>query len=221
MKFQNIKTIYFDYDGTIHDSIKIYAPAFRKSYDFLVENKKAEPKEWTDDEIKKWLGYTSKEMWKNFMVDLDEQIKVEASSIIGKEMENQIFSGNARLYNDALDVLDILKNRGYKLVFLSNCSINYMEVSNRLFNLKSYFHDMICSEMYDFIPKHEILKKIKNNYGMNQVIIGDRFHDIESAEKNNIESVFCEYGYGDIEEGIKATVTIKDIKEILWYLDDN
>lgn len=221
MKFQNIKTIYFDYDGTIHDSIKIYAPAFRKSYDFLVENKKAEPKEWTDDEIKKWLGYTSKEMWKNFMVDLDEQIKVEVSSIIGKEMENQIFSGNARLYNDALDVLDILKNRGYKLVFLSNCSINYMEVSNRLFNLKSYFHDMICSEMYDFIPKHEILKKIKNNYGMNQVIIGDRFHDIESAEKNNIESVFCEYGYGDIEEGIKATVTIKDIKEILWYLDDN
>lgn len=217
MKFKDIKTIYFDYDGTIHDSLKIYAPAFRKAYDFLVEKKKAEPRLWSDDEIKKWLGFTSMEMWKNFMSDLEEPVKNEASSIIGKEMENQILSGNARLYSGSLNVLEQLRNSGYKLVFLSNCSINYMEVSSRTFDLKSYFHDMICSEMYGFIPKHEILHKIKNNYEMNQIIVGDRFHDIESAVKNNIKSVFCEYGYGEKGEGDKTDVAIKDISEILWY----
>jgi len=35
-QLEGIKTIYFDYDGTLHNSNKIYAPAFRKAYDFLV-----------------------------------------------------------------------------------------------------------------------------------------------------------------------------------------
>lgn len=219
MKFENIKTIYFDYDGTIHDSIKIYSLAFKKSYDFLVENKKALPKEWKDEEIRKWLGYTSKDMWKNFMSELEEPYKKEASFIIGNEMEEQILSGNAKLYDGALGVLEHLKQRGYNLVFLSNCSINYMKISSKVFNLESYFHDMICSEMFDYMSKHEILNKIKNNYEMNQVIVGDRFHDIESAVKNNIKSVFCEYGYGEKTEGNHASAHIKDIKEILWYFD--
>lgn len=217
MKFKDVKTIYFDYDGTIHDSIKIYAPAFRKAYDFLVEKNKVKPRPWCDDEIKKWLGFTSKEMWENFMGDLTEPIKNEASSIIGSEMENQIISGNASLYHGAANVLEQLKNRGYRLVFLSNCSVRYMEISCKTFDLEMYFHEMVCSEMHDFIPKHEILHKIKNKYEMNQVIVGDRFHDIESAVKNSIESVFCEYGYGEKGEGDKATVTIKDINEILSY----
>ena len=65
-----------------------------------------------------------------------------------------------------------------------------------------------------------VLNKIKYNYKMNQVIVGDRFHDIESAIKNNIYSIFCEYGYGDISEGNKANVNIKDIKEILRYFEE-
>lgn len=215
MDLNNVKTIYFDYDGTIHDCIKIYAPAFRKSYDFLVENKKAQPRQWEDSEIQKWLGYTSKEMWKNFMVDLEESIKNEASSIIGKEMERSILSGNARLYDGSLDVLKQLKDKGFNLVFLSNCSMKYMEASSKVFNLKIYFDDMVCSEMYGYVPKHDILNQIKNNYEINQIIIGDRFHDIEAAEKNNIYSIFCEYGYGDKTEGKKADVSIKDIREIL------
>lgn len=217
MKFKNIKTIYFDYDGTIHDCIQIYSPAFRKAYEFLVENKKASPRQWSDNEIKKWLGYTSKEMWKNFMDDLEEPLKNEASQIIGREMKNLISSGNARLYDGAIDVLKQLKSCGHNLVFLSNCSISYMKISSEVFNLSSLFNDMICSEMYGYIPKHEILHKIKNNYEMNQVIVGDRFHDIESAMKNNIESIFCQYGYGEVSEGYDASVQIKDIKEILWY----
>ena len=128
MKSSNIKTIYFDYDGTLHDSIKIYAPAFKKAYDFLVENNYAKKRLWRDEEIAKWLGYTSNEMWKNFM----------------EEMENQILAGNAVLYDGALDVLKQLKNKGYNLIFLSNCSINYMELSNKVFNLNLFFNDMIC-----------------------------------------------------------------------------
>jgi len=215
MKFQGVNTLYFDFDGTIHNSVKIYAPAFKKAYDFLVKNNKAKTREWKNEEITKWLGYTSNEMWKNFMKDLEEPYKNSASEIIGKEMQEQMIAGNARLYDNAENVLKQLKNRGYKLVFLSNCSMKYMEVSAKAFNLNLYFDDMVCSEMYDFIPKHEILKIIKNDYEMNQVIIGDRFHDIDSAVINGIESVYCKYGYGLDGEGDRATACINDITEVL------
>lgn len=217
MKFKDIRTIYFDYDGTIHDCIKIYAPAFRKAYEFLVENNEAAPRQWKNEEIQEWLGYTSKSMWESFMKDLESSIKNEASFIIGEEMKRQISSGSAKLYDGALEVLEQLKARGYNLVFLSNCSIDYMEESSKAFNLRYYFSDIICSEMYGYIPKHEILQKIKNNYQAKQAIVGDRFHDMESGVNNNIETVFCQYGYGHESEGDCAAVRIGDIKEILWH----
>jgi len=214
-QLEEIKTIYFDYDGTLHNSNKIYAPAFRKAYDFLVENHKAEQKDWKDEEIAKWLGYTSIEMWKNFMGSLEESFRNKASLIIGQEMREQMIAGNAELYDNSLNTLKELKNRGYVLVFLSNCGIKYMETSRKIFDLDLYFDSMICSGMYDYIPKHEILKIIKHQFEMDQVIVGDRFHDIESGNINGIKSVFCEYGYGNKNEGETSTVRIKEVKELL------
>jgi phosphoglycolate phosphatase len=215
MKLTGVKTIYFDFDGTLHNSVKIYSPAFRKAYDFLVDNKKAEPREWKDEEISRWLGYTRIEMWDDFMKDLDESFKDRAGAIIGREMQDQMLSGNGCLYENTIEVLKTLKKRGFKLVFLSNCSIRYMEAAIAAFNLDDYFDDMVCSEMYDFIPKHEVLKIIKDKYPVNQVIVGDRFHDIEAGIKNGICSVYCEYGYGEEKEGNMASAKIKDIRELL------
>lgn len=215
---EDIKTIYFDYDGTIHNSIKIYITAFKKAYDFLVENNKAEPRVWKEEEISKWLGYTSVKMWDSFMKDLEEPFKKQASQIIGKEMLNQIRLANAELYPNALKVLGVLKDKGYKLIFLSNCGINYMEASTKQFNLDKYFDDMHCAESYNFTPKHEILSSIKDRYPDSQVIIGDRFHDIQSGIKNNIESIWCEYGFGKPEEANGSTTNIREINDLLNIL---
>lgn len=78
-------TLVCDYDGTFHESIKIYAPAFRKAYAYLVEEKEALERAWTDAEISRWLGYNSKEMWKQFMPELNEEKKQQCSEMIGRE----------------------------------------------------------------------------------------------------------------------------------------
>jgi phosphoglycolate phosphatase len=130
-------------------------------------------------------------------------------------MQDLMLSGNGCLYENTIDVLKSLKRRGFKLVFLSNCSIRYMEAAIAAFNLDDYFDDMICAEMYNFIPKHEILKIIKDKYPANQVIVGDRFHDIEAGIENGIYSVYCEYGYGEKKQGNMASAKIKDIRELL------
>ena len=43
-EFKNIKNIVFDYDGTLHNSIKIYAPAFREAYNYLIDQDKLQLK---------------------------------------------------------------------------------------------------------------------------------------------------------------------------------
>lgn len=77
--FKGVHTIILDYDGTIHDSTRNYIYAFKQAYAFLVEAGHAAPRDWADAEITKWLGYSSKAMWKNFMPDLDEDIRSKAS----------------------------------------------------------------------------------------------------------------------------------------------
>ncbi|WP_353893837.1 HAD family hydrolase [Proteinivorax hydrogeniformans] len=216
--FSNVKTIFFDYDGTLHDSLKIYAPAFRKAYAFLVENGHANPRDWSDKDISHWLGFTSKDMWQQFMSNLNKDIKDKASTIIGAEMKKQLAGGKATLYTGTINTLKYLKSKEYNLVFISNCGTYYKETSNSLFGLSNYFDSLVCSEEYNYIPKWKVLEKIKSKYPRDMVIVGDRLQDIEAGCKNNIFTIGCTYGYGNLSELNSADTLITSIcqlKELL------
>lgn len=217
IKFENIKTIFFDYDGTLHDSMKIYGPAFRKAYGYLVENGFVEKREWEDEEISHWLGYNSQEMWGIFMPQLPKEIRDKGREIIGEEMKFLIESEKAKLYSGSAETLDYLKNKGYHLVFISNCRRYYRDSHAKLFRLRDYFEDMICSEEYDFIPKYEILSRIKDRYPKEMVIVGDRKHDIEAGRKNHIYTIGCKYGFAQQGELDDVDIMINSIEELKEY----
>jgi len=116
-----IKTIIFDYDGTIHNTLRIYEPAFRKAYKWLVDQNLAEERTIESSEIASWLGLNSKEMWDEFLPELAQTYKDEASAMIGAMMVEQIERHEALWYEGARDALTKLKQAGYKLLILSNC----------------------------------------------------------------------------------------------------
>jgi len=213
--FEKIKTIFFDYDGTIHNSIIIYGPAFRKAYAHLVSVGCAEEKAFSDEEISKWLGFNPPQMWDTFMPNLSEERKKEASSIIGEEMKRLTEQGEAKLYEEAVETLGALKDKGYHLVFLSNCKITYRDTHGRLFSLGDYFEALVCSEEYNFLPKHEILKQIKEGYPGDYVIIGDRLLDMEAGLKNQVYTIGCKYGFareGELDDADLLIDKIGDLK---------
>lgn len=215
---QNIKTIFFDYDGTLHNSIHIYTPALNKAYKFLAELGLVDNKIWQNDELIHWLGYNSKEMWQKFMPDLDEEIRLQASKIVGEEMMHQIIVGNAKLYDGAIEVLSYLKEKGYTLVFISNCNTYYKELHKNYFGLDKYFTEMIGSEEYNYISKSEILKIVKSNYLPEMCIVGDRNHDINAGHDNDITTIGCLYGFGSEEELAIANIKINNLYELKNYL---
>ena len=111
-------------------------------------------------------------------------------------------------------MLGALKNSGHTLIFLSNCRVHYMERAKRLFHLEKWFSYFYCCEEYDFIPKHEIFRKFAPNHEGRFIVVGDRFHDIETAVQNGLKSIGCGYGYGSHEELSKADIIVERIEDI-------
>ncbi len=211
---KEIKTIIFDYDGTLHQSMAIYENAFREAYQSLVDIKKAPMREWTYDDIKVFLGQNPKEMWKSLNLSLDDDMIERASTIISMSMKDQIKKGKAVLYEGAIDVLAYLKKKGYKLIYLSNSKRYYMDAHKKAFGLDRYFDLMLCSEDFNYIPKEDIIEKVKHEVIGKACVIGDRIHDIKAGLAHQFDTIACDYGYGSVDELKDANVHIQSIEAL-------
>jgi phosphoglycolate phosphatase len=212
------KTICLDYDGTIHDSIQIYYKAFLKAFDYLVQHGHQAKKEWTKDEVKRFLGQNPPEMWASFQPAIPPEVISVVSKMIGEAMRDSILNHEGVLFEGALDTLAYLKEKGYTLVYLSNSKNYYMEINKNEFQLDRYFDLFVSSEMYDYIPKKDILKKLKSTLPQPILMVGDRIHDMESGHTNQIDTVACLYGYGKDEEFIGSTYQIDNIRALKTLL---
>ena len=204
----------FDYDGTLHNTMKIYELSFRKAYAYLVSIGKAEERVIERNEISSWLGYSGEEMWKRFLPELEQEYRENARRIIGKEMAESLDSGEAELFCGVKEVLTKLKEKGHTLLFLSNCRVRYQERHTQKFGIDKLFDVFYPAEKFGFIPKYEIFRQFRDDFEGDFIMIGDRFHDMEVAEKNNIFSIGCAYGYGNADELKNADVIVNDVREI-------
>ncbi len=208
------RTIFFDYDGTLHNSEQIYIPAFRKALAYLAGRCSINAAQWTDSRIRGLLGISPPEIWRAVIPDRYKKERSICSAIVSSEMQHLIEQGRAELYPGALDTLDYLKRQGYVLVFISNCKQYYMKSHTKLFQLDQFFEIMVCSETYDFKPKSDIITSILPQIDRPGVIIGDRKQDIDAGRQNRMTAVGCLYGFSSTGELDEADYTISDIAEL-------
>lgn len=201
-------TIFFDYDGTLHDCMRIYGPAFRHAYDWLVDQGFAHPRTFTDEWISRWLGWQVRDMWEAFMPELPEQAWMPASRLVGQEMDRLLDEGAGSLFDGVPEALDELRGEGFDLVFLSNCSQTYRDRHRCVFGLDRWFSAYYCAGEYPGLAKWEIYQKAAPAHAMPHVVVGDRFHDIEVAQRAGLPSVGCAYGFGEAHELDGATVRV-------------
>lgn len=204
----------FDYDGTIHNSMLTYAPAFRGTMKWLSDNGYIADREYTDKEISCWLGFNSTDMWGQFHPELDPEIREAARKMLGENMAMRTERGEGSLFPGTEEVLSELKAQGHRLSFLSNCRIHYMERHRFVFDLDRYFDRFYCCEEFGFIPKYEIFRRFSHKHEGPFIIIGDRFHDIETAVRNDLLSIGCAYGYGSPDELSGADIIVNSVSEI-------
>ncbi|NTU89877.1 MAG: HAD family hydrolase [Actinobacteria bacterium] len=213
-RFRDVRTIVFDYDGTLHDGAVVYVEAFKVAYEHLVAQSLAEPRTFATDDMTKWLGFTSRDMWAAFQPDLSQGKRDEASKVLGEALETLIADGHAVLYEGSLDVLTTLHERGYTLVLLSNCTREYLDHHVKAFSLDRYFDAMVCAGEYGWIPKYEVFERIAGDFPEEYAVVGDRFHDMELGRYPGVHTVGCTYGFGGPSELQGADARIGDIREL-------
>lgn len=186
----------FDYDGTLHDCLEIYEPAVRQAYDRLVDLHLALPRQWTREEVRTWIGLSPDEMWDLAAPGLPPEEKQRSIALVGARMDELIRSGAARLYPGVPQLLDALRQDGFRLLLLSNCPRRYLDAHEKAFGLSRYFDGLYCGEQFGYRPKYEIFRELRAQYEGEFLVIGDRAQDMEIAAKNGIRSIGCLYGYG-------------------------
>ena len=206
--------VFFDYDGTLHNSMAIYGPAFRAAYAWLVEEGHMPLRGFTDEWISQWLGWTTEDMWTTFAPNLPESVWRHAAKIVGREMDRLTEEGQARLFQGVPEVLGQLKAEGYQLAFLSNCRTDYMDVHRKVFGLDRWFDAYYWAEGYGDIPKWQIYQQVCNRHAFPQIMVGDRFHDMEVAMKSDIPFIGCAYGFCREGELEGAAAILEEPKEI-------
>ncbi|MBQ4040466.1 MAG: HAD family hydrolase [Oscillospiraceae bacterium] len=211
-------TLFFDYDGTLHDCIRIYAPSFRDVCKMLIKDGYDPGREFSDADISRWLGLSAPDMWNDFMPSLSDELKRDYGIKLGAGMTERILNGSARLYPGAKEMLSELKSCGFKMAFLSNCTREYMEAHTSAFGLDRWFDAFFCVEDFHDCQKWQIYEAVRDRFPGKHIIIGDRQKDIEIAEKFGLASVGCQYGYGAPGELSGCTFIaekISDIAEII------
>ncbi len=209
-----IRTLIFDWDGTLHNTLHLYGSAVRSVYSELVRTGEA-PEHWySDEDLSIYLGMNARDMWASFMPGLPEERRLQMSRRVGQNMISLIRSGEASLYSGTEDVLERLHRERFRIVLLSNCTCAYMEEHRQHFHLDRWFDGYYPCEAYDNAPKEDIFLCIREDFEGNYCIIGDRESDLKTAQTFHLPSIACTWGFGTPEEYAGADILARSVTEL-------
>lgn len=193
--------VIFDLDGTLWDSTGNVAKAWQaavSSVDYIKE-------EMTQERVRSITGMTYDSIFDKLFPDLTPEQRTEVQLLCGKYELEILHEKGGELYPGLGETLAYLSKK-YKLYIVSNCQSGYIEVFFKISQMEHYFAGHQCYGTKGN-PKAENIKDIVNDHNLRSpVYIGDTMGDYDSATKAGVPFIFCNYGFGNVEEGQIATI---------------
>jgi len=190
------KNILFDLDGTITDS----SPGIINSY--LHSLTRIDLAENDIDMLRSYIGSPLRAYYteRHNMSTADSDIAVKHFREHYAEtglFENTVYPGMDELIHK-------LHDSGFRLYIATSKPLQFAITVLDHFNLKEYFNSIHGSDMSaDNKPKDKLIADAILMNGLIKsecVMIGDRYHDINGAKVNGIDSIAVTYGYGSVDE---------------------
>jgi phosphoglycolate phosphatase len=202
----------FDFDGTLVDS----EVAIKYCYLKVTEKLFPERINFVENIL---IGPTLEETAQSILTNKNLHLK----DLFIKEFQSQ-YDGEIVLetpiYLNVSDVLQKLKNNGDSLSVLTNKRAIPTHKLIKHYKWDNFFDWVACMDEYpDLKNKSELLKKQdipKKNYSK-ILLVGDTLNDGITAEKNEIDFIKVNYGYGREQDwqGINIFKSIDKFDELL------
>ncbi len=206
-----IKAVIFDLWGTLAYNKNHIGSYIQKVINIIGSENEEKFKELR----KEWYirNYNSDEFFTKLLNKINKPVAFKDELV--RLWNSQI--NNVALFDDSLDILEILKRKGIKLVLLSN-TIPISNESIKKLNIHGYFNIIYfsCNEGI-MKPSPLIYQKILTKLNMKPeevIVIGDQIEtDIQGAEIYGIKAVLLD------REGKKEYKNkIYDLEELEFYL---
>jgi phosphoglycolate phosphatase len=187
MKIKNIKSILFDFDGTIADTIQ---------KGILIYNQialKHHYKQINEQNLSEFRNKKILEILKQLQIPV-RRLPFLANKI-RKEMQSDLH--DIPVCKGIPGVLKELKSMGYELGILSTNNLKNIKLFLSSHHLP-YFDFLFASK--ELFGKHRLIKKAmkKNNLCEDEILyIGDEIRDIEACKKIGITIISVCWGYND------------------------
>ncbi|HFI0214248.1 TPA: HAD family hydrolase [Streptococcus suis] len=214
------QTILFDLDGTLTDS----GQGILHSVAYALDQMGIDEPDLAN--LQRFIGPPLYESFSRFyqLNPADTQAAVDAFRVYFKDkgmFENQLYDG-------ILPLLESLKQAGKTLAIATSKPEVFAKQILEYFDIAHYF-DVIAGASLDSsrISKTDVISYAlaQLNYEpQTTIMVGDREHDIEGAQANQLASIGVLYGYGNRQELEEAGAswiieTVPDLQKILLMQD--
>jgi len=204
-------SIIFDLDGTLWDITANVAIAWQTAIDSLGYV----GMDVTRELIRSVIGKSYDVIMDKLFPNLDQTQRKEVE-VAGRASETAMLQRKGGdLYPRLKETLEQLKSK-YRLFIVSNSPSGYIELFLELNGLQGYFHGHQCQGTKGNPKADNIVDIVNDHQLLSPVYVGDTKGDYDAATQAGIPFIFAGYGFGNVSEGMVATVAnLADLQDML------
>jgi phosphoglycolate phosphatase-like HAD superfamily hydrolase len=214
-----MKVFAFDFDGVILDSTKFLA----ENYKNFLRNYGITPSEedldfFFSNTIDKIIEYLNEK----YKINVDK--KIVEDYFFKKEKEFLNGFRNSEHIKDLKEIINILQNKGFKVIILSHSPFERINYAINVFGIKNLFDEIISDERImtdkvDYFKDYIHYNKVKEAY-----LLDDSPKIVAKAKVNNIKPIFY---YNPLRMNLESAKKfaeeiniplIKDFKELKSFV---
>lgn len=198
-----IRAVLFDLDGTLVDSLEDLTDAVNHARDAF-----SHPP-LTADAVRLKIGKGSRHLLQQILPDASDT-DIDRALGIFLDFNRQHIADKSILYPGILEILHVLAARDIKMAVMTNKNEDLCKILLQTLGIQDLFETVCGGDTYpERKPSPLPLLKVMEILGIapnESVMVGDSINDILAAQRANIASIACTWGYGGQEELAGADV---------------
>ncbi len=212
-----IKTVIFDFDGTLGDSKECVISSTKKAFEGMSMNIPS------DEEIKYYMGIPLETSLREMAGENLSEEDFAGLLEIFRDYTKKIEKDCLKIFPEVRELLDTLKEKGIKCFIVSSKKSSVLERNLKFLEIYDYFIDIIGpDEVSNHKPHPEGINMLVEKYGFSKpeaIMVGDAIFDIQMGKSAGVHTCGVTWGSHSVEmlEGENPDIMIESPLELLKY----